>query len=187
MDLVLSRISTTHRQSLADAWDLSTALALLQCESTAELESDVQLCCESLFLDVITRFKSTTAIRVGERYLGEQLGKLAVGLKQPELLDQVLCQRVSWVRLWEIAWLMDHSLLMQLILRNPLVGHELAALLLLGDPRDFSSRQAHMRVGWLWDFDPRRGHITFVHTPTDPITNPILKRVFGAVPPRGAT
>lgn len=170
---VRQRVADERRAGLAQTWDLEAARALLRCSTETD---DVRLCCESLLVTAIaTEFSS---FRQADRFVAKQLGALA-HVCGAESLDQVLCQRVAWLRLLELCWLCDNVHLAELLLQGPLAAHPLADAI-LDESDDFSGPLAHVRVAWRWQA-PKRGRVVFETVPPlapDGPMNGALRKTF---------
>lgn len=165
----------TRRQILASKWDLHEACALLKITSSPE--TDAQLCCESLMLHAMAMDFKTA--RKAERFVGKQLGALALA-GGGDLVDQVLRERVGWMRLLELCWLCDSFLIADLILEGPLAHHPLADVL-LEEQDDFQHPLAHVKVAWEWEVDRHAIRFSVVPQTRDtPMNTTLRKALFPA-------
>jgi hypothetical protein len=167
---VLLEATQARRLALARKWDYDDALALLKgavatasASGPADLAEDVRLVCESLVLHAIETAHGS--IEKVHNFIGVPLGQLAAAaLPDPLLLDCVLRTRVAWLRLWELAWLMDNDAVVGLLAEGPLIDHPFVRRMIF-DTERLDGDDAHLMVGFEWYYDAERETVMLPRLP----------------------
>ena len=162
---VLREAAQARRTALAAQWDFDDALALLKAAAAAgdDLADDVRLVCESLVLHAMQT--PHASIEKAHHFVGVPLGALAVAaLPDPLLMDRVLRTRVAWLRLFEIAWLMDNDAVVGLLAEGPLADHPFVRRVIY-DTEDLAGEGAHLMIGFEWEYDAQNDIVALPRLP----------------------